>query len=37
MEAMTDCMAMMPKSMDMDNKSGSMMKKDKGVVDDQKK
>ncbi len=37
MQPMTDRMAMMPDPMDMHKKSGTTMKKDKGMADDQKK
>jgi hypothetical protein len=36
MKAMADRMAMMPDQMDMHKKSGTTMKKDKGMKDDQK-
>jgi hypothetical protein len=37
MQPMTDRMAMMPGALDVHKKSGTAMKKDKGMVDDQKK
>jgi hypothetical protein len=37
MQTMSDHMAMMPEPMDMHKKSGATKKKDKGMVDDQKK
>jgi hypothetical protein len=36
MQAMADRMAMMPDPMDMQKKSGTKMKKDKGMKDDPK-
>jgi hypothetical protein len=36
MKTMTDRMAMMPDPTDVHRKSGATMKKDKGMVDDQK-